>query len=178
MTEGEFSKIPSNETIKVDEVSSQIAESVENNLKMASLVEEKANKIAQQKLNGVLPKDFIEAAQKQTIIGVGVGLAESIIGTGVFFALGKNPVLAYVGTSLADRLVVEGGSYLYNVKKPEDSNLQNLTTTDWLVGQIPGINPVFFGGLKNWFNGVNELHKAKEAAMGPRVTLVGMAAAK
>jgi hypothetical protein len=169
MAEGE-GHIPQNETVKVEEVKKQITESVEQAISPAAKMEAMASQIAREKLNGVLPKDFISAAKKQTLVGLGISVVDTVAGLGALYGL----KLDFLKTTLVQLVVREGGSVAYAALKSKDGKMQNLSLLDWVAGQAVG-NPVFFGGLRNWIKGSQELKKAKMTAAG---IMVGKAAVR
>ena len=171
MSENKIGIAPEQEKGEGKDVLNAVSETVDRNIREAAVVEQKAQELARQKLNGVLPEDFIKGAQKQTLIGAGIGVASNVIDMVAYNKFG------YVGYGLSKVVTDNIGSLLYQTQKPEGQNLQDLTTVDWVAGQFIG-NPVVVGGVRNWYNGAQELKKARQAAMGSHDVLVGMASAK
>lgn len=87
------------------------------------------------------------------LFGAAVGGYGGLIAGGVAGSVLGN----YVGVELA------GWAYSKFVRKL-DTEAQPLTKIDWLVGQVPGLNPPIVGGIRTMFEGFFGLAAKREEA--------------
>lgn len=96
--------------------------------------------------------------------------AGALVGAGLIGGAGA--VAGLVGGEIIGRQIgVEVAGWVYSkfVRKM-DPDLMPLSKFDWLVGQLPFVNPPMIGGLRNMFEGFFGLAAEKEqAAMKPAV---------
>jgi len=136
------SPINSPEQQKVPLVSEQVTESINKYSSEASQKEAVINQVAREKLNGILPEDFKKAAKKQTLLGLGsLGVSTGI--ATLVGAVTRNVKLGVYAGKVSENAI----ALVYDSKK--DGNLQDLSTTDWIAGNII-LNPIMFGGIRNW----------------------------
>ena len=87
------------------------------------------------------------------VIGAGIGGYSGLIAGGI------------AGSVLGNQVGVELAGWAYSkfVRKL-DMEAQPLTKVDWLVGQVPGLNPPIVGGIRTMFEGFFGLAAKREEA--------------
>lgn len=72
---------------------------------------------------------------------------------------------AFVGSAAGYYAGVELSGWVYDkfIRKM-DSELQPLAKVDWVIGQVPGLNPPMVGGIRNMFEGFFGLAAKREEA--------------
>lgn len=114
------------------------------------------------------------AATGAVLGGIGGALGMLPTGPGVLPAFAAGALVGgygglmaggIAGSVLGNQVGVELAGWAYNkfVRKL-DTEVQPLTKVDWLVGQVPGLNPPIVGGIRTMFEGFFGLAAKREEA--------------